>query len=135
MPRLPGGLGSLAGSMPLGLIRGRPFRPFSRAFSWRSSAISRSCSATLLSSCTTSAFSAASDRPSMSAGTGTSRLNRTTPRRHKQNLNRRPGFCPCYENDAYASDNIGEYHYGDGGDDGDDDLPLPSGPEPPALHD
>ena len=32
----------------------------------------------------------------MSAGTGTSRLNRTAPRRHKQNLACRPGFCPCY---------------------------------------
>src|SRR5512133_1241077 len=33
LPRLPGGLGSPAGSMLLGLIRGRPFRPLSRAFS------------------------------------------------------------------------------------------------------
>ena len=32
----------------------------------------------------------------MSAGVGTFRLNRTAPRRHKQNLDRRPGFCPCY---------------------------------------
>ena len=32
----------------------------------------------------------------MSTGAVTSRLNRTAPRRHKQNLNPRPGFCPCY---------------------------------------
>jgi transposase-like protein len=32
----------------------------------------------------------------MSTGAVTSRLNRTAPRRHKQNLNARPGLCPCY---------------------------------------
>ena len=32
----------------------------------------------------------------MSAGAVTSRLNRTARRRHKQNLNPCPGFCPCY---------------------------------------
>jgi predicted amidohydrolase len=36
------------------LIRGRPFKPLCRAFSSRSSAISRSCSAALPSNCTTS---------------------------------------------------------------------------------
>src|ERR1700704_2589473 len=100
LPRWLGRFGRVASCKPLGLIRGRPFRPFSRAFSSRSSAINRSCSATFLSNCTTSAFSASCDRSSMSAGAVTVRLNRPNPRRCKQNLNPSPGFCPCYESEG-----------------------------------
>lgn len=51
-----------------GLMFGRPFRPFSRAFSSRNSNTARVKSATLLTSSTTIAFNSAFDRPSKSAG-------------------------------------------------------------------
>ena len=45
-PELPGGFGSVACSMPLGLMFGRPGPPFSRAISSRSAATIR-CSSTI----------------------------------------------------------------------------------------
>ena len=53
---LPGLAGSVAFSIPLGLISGRPFRPFSRATSSRSSTFVRLSAATSSNSRTTSSF-------------------------------------------------------------------------------
>ena len=53
--------GSVASSMPLGLITGRPFSPFSRAFSSRSAATTRFNSATSPRSSATWASSSARD--------------------------------------------------------------------------
>src|ERR1700674_1020255 len=72
-PRCGGGgaLTWLALSIPLdapGLMSGRPFRPFSRAFSSRNSTTVRVSSATRPSSSATRAFNSAFDRPSKSGG-------------------------------------------------------------------
>ena len=67
-------LGSVACSMPLGLMFGRPGPPFSRAISSRSAATIR-CSSTISSHCfTTKLFSSACDRPSRSPGGAISRM-------------------------------------------------------------
>src|SRR4051794_34536293 len=83
--------------MPLGLINGGPFRPFNRAISARCSTTVRSSSATLPNSPTTSSRSWADDRTSRSNGGLTQSLNLTSPRRGKEKVHDRPGFCPCYE--------------------------------------
>src|SRR4051794_18448517 len=82
--------------MPLGLINGGPFRPFNRAISARCSTTVRSSSATLPNSPTTSSRSWADDRTSRSNGGLTQSLNLTSPRRGKEKVHDRPGFCPCY---------------------------------------
>ena len=91
-----GGFGAVPFSMPLGLIFGRPFKPFSRAISSRCSATMRSSSVTLPSSFTTSSCSSPCDRPDISGGAVTRSLNRAAPRRSKQKITPRPGFCPGY---------------------------------------
>jgi transposase len=96
--RLSGSFGVVPFSIPLGLISGRPFKPFSRATSSPNFAIARFCSAFSLSSFKTSCRSSAFDRPEIS-GTAITRLNRTVPRRGKQNINPCPVFCPCYESE------------------------------------
>jgi hypothetical protein len=72
LPRPAGDFGSQACSMPLGLIDGLivggPLSPFSRAISARCSATTRFSAETSPNNCSTSAFSAAADRPSRSAG-------------------------------------------------------------------
>src|SRR4051794_24891038 len=82
--------------MLLGLINGGPFRPFNRAISARCSTTVRSSSATLPNSPTTSSRSWADDRTSRSNGGLTQSLNLTSPRRGKEKVHDRPGFCPCY---------------------------------------
>src|SRR4051794_35256671 len=82
--------------MPLGLINGGPFRPFNRAISARCSTTVRSSSATLPNSPTTSSRSWADDRTPRSNGGLTQSLNLTSPRRGKEKVHDRPGFCPCY---------------------------------------
>src|SRR4051812_25172092 len=82
--------------MPLGLINGGPFRPLNRAISARCSTTVRSSSATLPNSPTTSSRSWADDRTSRSNGGLTQSLNLTSPRRGKEKVHDRPGFCPCY---------------------------------------
>src|SRR3954452_10275050 len=88
--------------MPLGLINGGPFRPFSRAISARCSTPVRSSSATLPNSPTTSSRSWADDRTSRSNGGLTQSLNLTSPRRGKEKVHDRPGFCPCYRETLVA---------------------------------
>ena len=88
--------GSVALSMPLGLMSGRPFSPFSRAISSRCSAIVRSSSASFANTLATNSRSWIDDRPSSSTGGRTHRLNPTRPRRGKHEMQPRPGFCPCY---------------------------------------
>jgi hypothetical protein len=56
-PCIPGLGGSVALSMPLGLMPGRPFNPFSRAISSRCSAFVRSNTAIFSNSLATSSFS------------------------------------------------------------------------------
>jgi hypothetical protein len=81
-------------SIPLGLIVGQPFKPFSRAISSRCSPTTRSSSATLPSSCTTSRRSSAFDKPVIAGGSLTISLNQADPRRRKQNVSSRPDFRP-----------------------------------------
>ena len=97
--RLPrcGRFGVVACSMPLGLIAGRPFRPFSRAFSSRWSATTRFSSATSPSSFTTRASSSARDRLDRSPAGGTPSENGSSPASGKAQKSTRPGFCPGYE--------------------------------------
>src|SRR5690242_12175002 len=85
--------GVVAFSIPLGLIVGRPFKPFSRAISSRCSPTTRPSSATLPSSCTTSCRSSAFDKPVIVGGSLTISLNQADPRRRKQNVSSRPDFC------------------------------------------
>src|SRR5271166_4265130 len=85
--------------MPLGLIDGRPFRPFSRAISSRCAATITFRSETSPSSSTTRASSSARGRPDGSEGVDMQRANRTRPRRGKLKNRRCPGFCPYYDAD------------------------------------
>src|SRR3954449_10550859 len=94
--------------MPLGLINGGPFRPFNRAISARCSTTVRSSSATLPNSPTTSSRSWADDRTSRSNGGLTQSLNLTSPRRGKEKVHDRPGFCPCYQG-RKASPHLGGF--------------------------
>src|SRR3954471_4352844 len=64
----PGGFGSLAFSIPLGLSAGRPLSPFSRAISARWAATVCSRAATLPSNLTTNAFSSVGESASRSPG-------------------------------------------------------------------
>ena len=89
------GFAVVASSMPLGLIRGRPFRPFKRAISSRNSAFCRFSSAFSASSINQSCFSSGG-RPSISGGATTKSLNRVAPRRGKRKISPRPPFCPSY---------------------------------------
>src|SRR5271165_5890418 len=73
--------GAVAFSMPLGLISGRPFKPFSRAISSRSVTTVCLSSAASPNSRTTSSFNWAGVRPSRSSGGFTHSLNRTPSRR------------------------------------------------------
>jgi hypothetical protein len=72
LPRLAGGFASLARSIPLGLtdglIEGGPLSPFRRAISARCSATTCFSADTSPNNCSTSAFSAAAERSSRSAG-------------------------------------------------------------------
>ena len=86
--------GSVASSMPLGLIDGRPLSPFSRAISSRCAATIRFSSATSPSNSTTRASSSARDRPDRSAGGDMPQPNRTRPRRGKPKNRRDPGVLP-----------------------------------------
>ena len=72
-----GGLGSVALSMPLGLIFGRPGPPLSRAISSRCAATVRRNSAASSSSFSTKLFRSACDRPSRSVGGNIPRTNPT----------------------------------------------------------
>ena len=72
-----GGLGSVALSMPLGLIFGRPGPPLSRAISSRCTATVRRNSAAPSSSFSTKLFRSACDRPSRSVGGNIPRTNPT----------------------------------------------------------
>src|SRR6202044_2425360 len=101
------GLGVVPCSIPLGLIAGRPFKPFSRAISSRCSATIRLRSATSPSSFTTSCSSSACDRPDSSGGVVTSRLNRVVPCRRNHFLRHRPRFCPSYTGGALSAGCIG----------------------------
>ena len=92
-----GSFGVVPLSIPLGLISGRPFRPFSRAISSRCSATIRLRSATSPSSFNTSCCSSPCDRPDISGGMVTSSLNQAAARRRKQNISSRPRFCPITE--------------------------------------
>ena len=96
LARLPLGFAAVAFSMPLGLIDGRPFKPFRRAISSRWAATTCFSSRTSPSSATNWAFSSARGRPGRSVGGGMSPPNRTAPRRGKPENHRRPGFCPGY---------------------------------------
>src|SRR5271165_5847873 len=100
LPPLPPRLGSVPFSMPLGLIVGRPFSPFSRAISSRCAATIVFRSATSPSSSTTRASSSARGRPVGSEGGDMQRANRTRPRRGKLKNRRCPGFCPYYASAA-----------------------------------
>src|SRR5208282_3501849 len=96
LARLPPGFCLVGSSMPLGLITGRPLRPFSRAISSRCAATSRFSSATSPNSSTTSASNSGRGRPGRSAGGDMHQPNRTGSRRGKRKNARRPGFCPAY---------------------------------------
>src|SRR3954452_5049830 len=67
-----------ARSMPLGLMLGGPFSPFSRAISSRCAATICRSAATSASNCTTSALSWVGFSALGSSGSGTRRLNRKT---------------------------------------------------------
>src|SRR4051812_38730505 len=89
--------GSVAWSMPLGLMAGRPFKPFRRAISARCSATVFSSAATLPNSSTSSASSSGRLRSAKDGGGGTSTQNRTPSSRGKRKMSGYPRFCPSYE--------------------------------------
>src|ERR1700729_4188124 len=88
--------GSVPLSMPLGLMSGRPFRPFRRAISSRCSASVFSNAATLPNSSASRASSSARLSPERLAGGGTFARNRTESSRSKRKMRGRPHFCPSY---------------------------------------
>src|ERR1700761_5438278 len=83
--------------MPLGLISGGPFSPFSRAISRRKSEIARSCSASFTNNLTTSSRSWVEDRSSRLSGALTHSLNRNYSRRCKQKSGLALGFAGITE--------------------------------------
>jgi hypothetical protein len=92
LPCMPGRNGSVDLSMPLGLMSGRPFNPFSHAISLRCSAFVRSNSAIFSDRLATRSFSWEGDRPSRSSGGLAHSLNRTFPSRHKKIIIHARGF-------------------------------------------
>src|SRR5439155_3381534 len=89
------GFGSVALSMPLGLIFGRPDPPLSRAISSRWAATVRRSSATSSSSFNTRSFRSACERRSTSGGGGIPRRNLTrAPLGIVKSY--RHDFCPFY---------------------------------------
>ena len=76
-PALDGGFGSVARSMPLGLIFGRPDPPLSRAISSRRDETVRRSSATSSKSFSTKPFRSAFERLSRSAADDMSTMNLT----------------------------------------------------------
>ena len=97
LPRLPccGDFGAVPLSMPLGLMSGRPFKPFRRAISSRCSPTTRLSSVTSPSNCTTSCSSSSRDRLDSEGGTFTHRLNRRAPRRGKRKISFARSFAPA----------------------------------------
>src|SRR5215213_5732280 len=88
--------GSVALSMPLGLMPGRPFNPFRRAISSRCSPTIFSSAATLPNSSTSRASSSGRLRSERDGGGGTSAKDRTPPSRGKRKMSDYPRFCPSY---------------------------------------
>src|SRR3979411_3166513 len=88
--------GSVALSMPLGLILGRPFRPFRAAISSRSWPTTCFRAATSPNSLTTRALSSARLSPERLDGGGTSVKNPTEPSRCKKKMQDCLHFRPCY---------------------------------------
>src|SRR5271170_7661257 len=88
--------GSVSLSMPLGLIVGRPFKPFSRAISSRCSPATCFRAATSPNSSTSKASSSARLSPERLAGGSTFARNRTESSRSKRKMQARPYFCPSY---------------------------------------
>src|SRR5208282_2815424 len=95
-PFVAGFSGSVALSMPLGLILGRPFRPFRRAISSRCSLTVCFRAATSPNSSTSRASSSGRLRSARLGGGGTSAKNRTESSRGKRKMPPCPHFCPCY---------------------------------------
>jgi hypothetical protein len=94
----PGFAGSVPLSMPLGLIVGRTFKPFSRAISSRCSEAVFSSAATLLNSSSSRDSSSARLSPERLGGSGTFARNRTESSRSKRKMQACPHFCPSYKN-------------------------------------
>ena len=92
---MPAGFGSVAWSMPLGLIFGRPDPPLSRAISSRCAATVRRNSAISSQSFNTKLFRSACERPSRSAGGDIPRMNLTRAVLGIVQSYRRD-FCPSY---------------------------------------
>src|SRR5271165_5447675 len=94
--RLRGFAGLVALSMPLGLMSGRPFSPFSRAISSRCSLTT--CFSAAISSMKPATTASSFGRLSADrlGGVLTHSVNRTPPRRSKEIMRPRPGFCPYY---------------------------------------
>src|ERR1700722_17894933 len=101
----PGFAGSVPLSMPLGLIVGRTFKPFSRAISSRCSEAVFSRAATLLNSSSSRDSSSARLSPERLGGSGTFARNRTESSRSKRKMQACPHFCPSY----YVGDGILTY--------------------------
>src|SRR5271165_3540647 len=95
-PFLAGFGGSVALSMPLGLIGGRPFRPFRRAISSHCSLTVCFRAATSPNTLTSRASSAGRVRSERLGGSGTSVRNRTESSRGKEKIGLCPRFCPYY---------------------------------------
>src|SRR5512134_1108805 len=93
-PRAPCDAGVVAFSMPLGLMSGRPFRPFSRAISMRCFETIRLRSATSPSTRTTRAFRSAADSASRLRGLAIHRMNQKPPCRGNKKYSRATGFAP-----------------------------------------
>src|SRR5271166_1160487 len=95
-PFLAGLGGSVAWSMPLGLMAGRPFRPFRRAISSRSSLTICFRAAISPDSSTSRASSSGRLSSERDGGGGTSVKNPTESSRGKRKMQAHPHFCPCY---------------------------------------
>src|ERR1700722_10055101 len=79
----------------LGLMSGRPFKPFNRAISSRCAITVRLRSETRPNNSTTSAFNSGAERPSMSGG-GMPTRNQNPTDLGIPIIPARPDFCPCY---------------------------------------
>jgi hypothetical protein len=88
--------GSVDLSMPLGLIGGRPFKPFRWAISSRCSPMTFSRATILPNRSTSKASSSGRLGPEREGGGDTPAKNRTEASRGKRKMQARPLFCPSY---------------------------------------
>src|SRR6202035_3249968 len=106
--------GSVPLSMPLGLMLGRPFKPFRRAISSRCSPTTCFRAATSPNNSTNRASSSARLSAERTGGDGTWGKESTASNRRKEKMERCPHFCSSYGHfDEYPAGYIHNFKTGE----------------------